>query len=304
MTLEQLRIFVAVADAQHITRAADGLNLTQSAVSGSVAALEARHGVRLFDRVGRSIALNETGRALLVEARAILAQVAAAETVLADMAALRTGRLTIHASQTIASYWLPKRLVAFHAEHPGVELDVRVGNTREAADAVRNGEAELGYVEGDVHDPHLSDETVGEDRLVLLVKADHPWGSVAGLTAADLRSQPWVLREAGSGTRSSLEAGLRSLGVEANQLRIALTLPSNEAVLAAVLAGAGVTALSESVAAGALARGSLVKAPLKLPARTYRLLRHKERYRTRAADAFVALALALKDLEPGDNYVI
>ena len=79
MTLEQLRIFVAVAERGHVTQAAGALNMTQSAVSAAVAALEARHGVRLFDRVGRSIELNVAGRLFLDEARAVLASAAAAD---------------------------------------------------------------------------------------------------------------------------------------------------------------------------------------------------------------------------------
>lgn len=70
MTLDQLRIFVAVAERQHVTRAAEALNLTQSAVSSAVTTLEGRHGVALFDRVGRNIVLNEAGATFLVEAGA------------------------------------------------------------------------------------------------------------------------------------------------------------------------------------------------------------------------------------------
>jgi DNA-binding transcriptional LysR family regulator len=304
MTLEQLRIFVAVAERQHVTRAAEALNLTQSAVSGALAALEARHGVQLFDRVGRGVVLNEVGRSFLIEAKGVLARAAAAELALADMSALRRGRLSIYASQTIASYWLPKRLVAFRAEHPGVELDVNIGNTREAAEAVRDGAAELGFVEGEVDDPALADETVGSDQLVLLIKPDHRWAAAAELRAADLLAGTWVLREPGSGTRASLEATLRAAGVDPEKLDVALTLPSNEAVLAAAEAGAGATALSASVAADAVSRGGLVRANFRLPTRTYRLLRHKERYRTLAADAFVNLARTLREVEPESAYVI
>ena len=103
MTLERLRIFVAVAERDHVTAAARALNLTQSAVSNAIAALEAEHEVRLFDRVGRGIVLNETGRAFLPEAKAVLARAQAAEAALADMSALRRGRLAVFASQTIAS---------------------------------------------------------------------------------------------------------------------------------------------------------------------------------------------------------
>lgn len=104
MTLEQLRIFVAVATQQHVTRAAASLNLTQSAVSAAVSSLEARHAVRLFDRVGRRIELTEAGRLFLGEAVAVLARAEAAERMLADLSALKRGRIAIHASQTITGY--------------------------------------------------------------------------------------------------------------------------------------------------------------------------------------------------------
>lgn len=287
MTLERLRIFVAVAERDHVTAAARALNLTQSAVSNALAALEAEHQVRLFDRVGRGVALNATGRAFLPEARAVLARAAAAEAALADMSALRRGRLAVFASQTIASYWLPRRLVAFHVAHPGIELDVQIGNTREVAQAVLNGDAEIGLVEGVVDAPALTQVQVGSDRLAVVVTPDHPWAFAKRLSAGDLIESSWVLREPGSGTRSSLEAALREAGVNPADLSVAMTLPANEAVLAAAEAGAGATALSESVARASVAAGRLVRAPFSLPERPFRLLRHSDRYRSRAGDAFV-----------------
>lgn len=288
MTLERLRIFVAVAERQHVTAAARALNLTQSAVSNAIAALEAEHDVHLFDRVGRGVVLNETGRAFLPEAQAVLARAAAAEAALADMSALRRGRLTVFASQTIASYWLPRRLVAFHVAYPGVELDVAIGNTREAAQAVVSGAAEIGLVEGTVDEPLLDQTRVGSDRLAVLVTPDHPWAGRRALSVADLLASPWVLREAGSGTRSTLEEAVRAAGVDPAGLPVAMTLPSNEAVLAAAEAGAGATALSESVAYVSVAAGRLVTAAFTLPERPFRLLRHTARYRSKAGDAFVA----------------
>lgn len=286
MTLERLRIFVAVAERDHVTAAARALNLTQSAVSNAIAALEAEHEVRLFDRVGRGIVLNETGRAFLPEAKAVLARARAAEAALADMSALRRGRLAVFASQTIASYWLPRRLVDFHAAYPGVELAVEIGNTREATLAVLTGAAEIGLVEGVVDEPALSQTLVGSDRLAVLVTPDHPWAGSRQLQPRELTTRPWVLREVGSGTRSTLEAAVREAGVDPAELSVSMTLPSNEAVLAAAEAGAGATALSESVAYASVAAGRLATAPFTLPERPFRLLRHKERYRSRAGDVF------------------
>ena len=289
MTLEQLRIFVAVAERAHVTQAARALNLTQSAVSDSVAALEARHGVRLFDRVGRTVVLNQIGQAFLAEARGVLARAEAAETLLADLALVRRGRLLIEASQTIASYWLPPYLVRFHREFPGVRLDVTIGNTAGVVRSVREGEVELGFIEGRVDDPLLADRVVGHDQLVIVVAPTHPWADGAPLAPDDLTGSPWVMREAGSGTRSTLESSLVAAKVALGELEVAMTLPSNEAVLAAVREGAGATALSESAVAVALATGQLCQVGFTLPIRGYRMVRHKERYFSRAADSLVKL---------------
>jgi DNA-binding transcriptional LysR family regulator len=109
--LSSLEIFAAVAEREHVTRAADALNLTQSAVSAAIAALDARHGVALFSRVGRRIELTDAGRLFLDEAYAVLARAQAAELALSEIAGLERGALTVYASQTIASYWLPPQLV-------------------------------------------------------------------------------------------------------------------------------------------------------------------------------------------------
>jgi DNA-binding transcriptional LysR family regulator len=290
MTLEQLRIFIAVAERQHVTRAAEVLHLTQSAVSSAVTTLEGRHGVTLFDRVGRSIVLNQAGEIFLVEARAILARVAAAEAALDDLAGLARGHLSIHASQTIAAYWLPQRLTAFHKIHPGIRLEVAIGNTAQVAKAVADGDAELGLVEGEIDDPTLSRVVVGHDDLILVVYPDHPWAKDRGARPINLTETRWVLRELGSGVRSSFETHLAKSGINLAELDVAMVLPGNGAVRGAVEAGAGAAVMSGSAAAPSLASGALVEIPYEIPCRTFHLLRHKQRYRSRAGEIFVELA--------------
>ena len=112
-TLERLRVFVAVAERQHVTRAAATLNLAQSAASAAIASLEEQHGAKLFHRVGRGIEPTEAGALFLVEARAVLARAQAAELILSEQNGLKRGTLAVQASQTIAGYWLPRHLVAF-----------------------------------------------------------------------------------------------------------------------------------------------------------------------------------------------
>jgi DNA-binding transcriptional LysR family regulator len=289
MTLEQLRVFVAVAERQHVTRAASALNLAQSAVSAQIAALEGRHGAKLFDRVGRGIELTEAGRLFLDEARMVLARAEAAELVLSELGGLKRGTLAVAASQTIASYWLARPLVAFRRAYPGVAVRLTVGNTAGTAAAVREGLSEIGFVEGAVEDASLSLAPVARDAMVIVVAPDHAWTERKSLTFEDLVQTEWILREPGSGTRSQFEEALIAKGTDPSGLRVALELPTNEAVRSAVEAGLGATALSASVVAASLEAGLLYEVPLALPDRAFLALFHKERARTRAAEALLAI---------------
>ncbi len=289
MTLEQLRTFVAVAERQHVTQAARALNLAQSAVSHAITALEARHDTKLFDRVGRGIELTEVGRIFLAEARAVLARAEAAELALSELGSLKRGTLSVQASQTIASYWLPRHLVAFRRTYPQIQIRLAIGNTAQVAAAVASGAVELGFVEGAVENEHFASTAVARDQLIVVVGPEHPCVSHARLAPGDLTESDWVLREPGSGTRSAFEDALARLGIEPGALRIQLELPSNEAVRAAVEAGLGATAISASVAAPSIEAGLLHQAAFQLPEREFHVLRHRERYRSRAADALLAL---------------
>jgi DNA-binding transcriptional LysR family regulator len=288
MKLEQLRVFVAVAEVGHVTRAARSLGMTQSAASAAIAALEGRYGATLFHRVGRGIELSETGRRFLPEARAVLDRAAAACAVLQDMADVAVGSLSIAASQTIASYWLPRRLAAYHTAYPGVKLDVTIGNTRQVETAVGDGAADLGLVEGPTHHSVLVRSQVDHDRPVLVVATDYPPLPEVQPGRLDLRAISWVVREAGSGTRAVLEDLAIAEGLSFDALRVFLVLPANEAVREAVEAGAGATIISEHVVASALAKGDLRSIPINLTPREFALVRHRDRPASAALRALIA----------------
>ncbi len=293
MTLEQLRIFIAVAEWQHVTRAAQALNLAQSAASAAVAALELRYGTKLFHRVGRGIELTEAGTLFLGEARAVLARAAAAELALAELGGLAHGTLSVQASQTIASYWLPRYLVQFRRAYPRIDIRLAVGNTAQAAAIVHDGTAELGFVEGAVHDPALLSTTVARDQMLLVVGPEHLWAGRARIDPHELTDTEWVLREPGSGTRSVFETALEGFGLNPSQLTVALELPSNEAVRAAVEADMGATVISASVASPSIEVGLLCRVGLDLPDRAFHVLRHRDRYQIRAATALLGLIAGL-----------
>lgn len=290
MTFEQLAIFVAVAEREHLTQAAEAIHLTPSAVSTAIKNLESFYGVELFHRVGRRIELTQTGRTFLTEARATLSRVRAAELMLSELGGLQRGQLSVYASQTIASYWLPPVLMDFHRAYPGIELNLTIGNTKTVSDAVVDGAAELGFVEGELDLPVLSSSVVAKDALVIVVGAGHAWASGEPVSLSDLfTGSSWVMREEGSGTRSEFEHALEKAGRSPYDLSIALTLPSNEAVLSAVRASGSAAAISSAAAAPYLQQGLLVRVAFDLPSRDFRLLRHKERHASKAALALGAM---------------
>lgn len=289
MTLDQLRVFVTVARLGHVTRAAAALNLTQSAVSAAIAALESRHGTQLFHRIGRGIQLTGEGELFLSEAEAVLQRAAAAERALTELSGLKRGALRLYASQTIAAYWLPPLLHRFHLRHPGIALDLRQGNTAEVAAAVAACAADMGFVEGAVDNPALVAEPVAADEMVLVVGAHHPWAGAGRPDGPTLAEFDWVLRERGSGTRQVMEAALAGLGLAPAALRVGLELPSNEAVCAAVAVGAGATVISRLVAAPRVSLGDLAILGPALSMRSFCALRPGTRRRGRAEDALLAI---------------
>jgi DNA-binding transcriptional LysR family regulator len=287
MTLDQVKVFLAVAEREHVTRAAEALNLTQSAVSGAIQALERRHKVILFNRIGRRVELTREGRLFLEHANTLIRAANAAEASLAGLRGLERGVVSIHASQTTGSYWLPQRLVRFHERHPNIEIKLSVGNTGQVARAVRSGDAEIGYVEGVVDYPEIKAEEVDVDKLVIVVGATHPWARLARIKRDQIHETNWVLRERGSGTRAVFEEALRRLKINSGDLKVSLELPSNESVRAAVEAGAGATAISHAVVDFSLRLKTLHAVAFAPVQRPFVLLSHRERTPSNAVRAFL-----------------
>lgn len=288
MTFDQLRIFVEVAERGHVTRAAEALHMSQSAASAAIATLEEFYQIKLFDRVGRGIQLTEPGRIFLREARAVLDRASMARSVLQDLAGSPAGPIALAASQTIATYWLPRRLAAFHRANPRVRLNVVIRNTRGVESAVTEGEVSIGLVEGPTQDSALIRTHIDHDQMVLVVAADRAPLPVDSSGAVDLSALNWVIREPGSGTRRGLEDLAARQGLSLDDLNVFLVLPGNEAVREAVEAGAGATIISRHVVASAIAAGTLTEIPIELPQREYALVRHRERHATLAQKALVA----------------
>ena len=287
MTLEQLRIFVAVAYVEHFTRAAQRLKLSQSAVSTAIAALEAEHGVLFFDRTHRNVELTAAGSVFLEEAEGILARVDLALRRLHDLSELRIGHLAIAASQTVANYWLPFFLNTYREQYPGITIDLWDGNSTQVEKRVLRGEAEFGIIEQGPHDTTLNTEILAPDRLVALVGQQHAWFGRNSVDWPELPQTRWIMREPGSGTRALFESALLERGIEPEALEISLVLKTGEAVRNAVAAGTSAAVLSALVAEEALKANTLHQLETISITRQFVLLKLPARKPTNAATAMI-----------------
>ena len=297
LTLRQLHIFTAVADAGSTTAAGLHVALSQSATSGALNELEALLGARLFDRVGKRLVLNDTGRALLPQARALLDGARGIESQfgVGGTADKGTGvgvatHLRVGASTTIGNYLLPALIASYLRTSPTTGIDVIVGNTSDIAAAVARLEVDLGLIEGPCHEPELLARPWLEDELVIVCAPSHALmnnglGARVGLRA--LRPQRWLLREPGSGTREAVEHALLP---HLHQWVQPMQLGSTEAIKEAAAEGLGLTCLSLCAVQDLLRLQRLVVVNSTLPRLTRRwyLIQHRQKHFSASLQRFVA----------------
>jgi DNA-binding transcriptional LysR family regulator len=275
-TLRQLEVFLATANSENISRAADQLAMSQSAASGALRELENQFQVQLFDRVGKRLRLNERGRSLRPSAQALIEQAAAIESELSGQTAI--GNLRVGATLTIGNYLAVGMIARFREENPQATVALEVANTEKIAAAVANFQLDLGLIEGELQHPELDIIHWRDDELVAFAAPGHPLAKRRSLRDADLRQARWIVREPGSGTRQTFDRAMHGL---LSELHIDLELQHTEAIKRAVEAGLGIGCLSRICLVEAFARGSLV--PLDIHwrdfSRSFSIIIHRHKYR-------------------------
>ena len=261
-TLEQLHTFLSVARREHVTRAAESIHRSQAAVSEQLRLLERTLGLQLLERVGRGVRLTAAGREIERAAGIALRATQDVEQVAAEHRGLRTGSLTIAASNTTGVHRLPGWLASFAATHPGLDLRLRLANTAAAVDLLRGGDVDCAVVEGPFETAGLEMLVLEEDDLIAVVGATHPLAGTRRPSPSALAAHRYLAREAGSGTEALAARVLgRAYGRSAS-----LELGQAEAIRAGVLGGLGYAVISRTVVADDLAAGRIVALPLR-PAR-------------------------------------
>jgi len=246
MQLRHLQHFVAVAEEQHFTRAAQRANIVQSALSSSIRALEEELGARLFLRTTRQVRLTAAGKVLLEKARRVLEAAQEARQAVAAVAGLKSGTLDIGTVQSLPSFIdLPALLAEFHGRFPGIEVRLSQGGSAQLAERLRSGQLDLAILPVCEPAPELTTRLIACEALVLVCAPSHPLAGKASVRLGELAALPFVDFQPGLGTRKLVDQGFAGAGAER---RIAFEVSDLDSMLALVARGLGVALVPETVA--------------------------------------------------------
>lgn len=254
LSVRDLAAFVAAVETGSIQAAADELDLTQSAATKRVQSLERRLGITLLHRGRSGVSPTDAGRTLYPDAKEALLALRRAEQRVLAAGKAQESSLRLAASQTVGGFLLPRWLSGFRAQAPEVLPQVEVVNSPSVLRLVRDGDAGIGFVEGDDDLAGLQQLPVGTDELVVVVRPGHPWARRSSVRPPELTREAFYAREPGSGTRTVAENRLAAAGtVLAPRLQVASTESLKRAVL-----DDGFAILSRYAIADELATGTLV----------------------------------------------
>ncbi|HEY4384084.1 MAG TPA: LysR family transcriptional regulator [Ktedonobacteraceae bacterium] len=261
MNLQNLRVFLKVAELEHITRASEELNLSQPAVTKTIQSLEHEVGLDLVERQGRRIALTHAGRVLQGYATQMFALEKEMEVALSSLREIEGGEVTLASNTTAGVYLLPPIVARFRESYPQVTLHISILNSQEIIDATMNWDLDFGLVEGDPDSlpAGLKITVFAHDQLILVVSPKHRWCGPTPIQPGMLGANELLLRERGSGLREVIEQGLLRYGIRLQPL---FTLTDNEAIKQMAMSGVGAAIVSSLSVQRELEKGDLVQVPI------------------------------------------
>ncbi len=266
VNLKHLETFITVAELQSFTAAARRLYMSQPAVSFQIKSLEEDLQVTLFQRGDKKLTLTAAGKIIYPEAKKMVIRYQKIKSGIDDLRGLKTGHLVVGASTTPGEYLLPLLAGGFRKKYPGISVSLRVAGSGQVFQWLKDREIDIGITGSAAPGSWVSCRPWLEDELVLIAPPDHPWAGRESVSVGEMLEEPFILREAGSGTRRSFEQKMGQVGVDPARINIALELGSTRAVITAVRAGLGVSVVSRWAARDSLELGKVkeLKTPLDM----------------------------------------
>ena len=279
MDLWQLQIFCKVVDLKSFSRAGQAVHLSQPTVSSHIKDLEDHFDCRLIDRLAKEAVPTKAGRLLYRYAKRMISLRDETESAMAAFTGDIKGSLEIGGSTIPGVYVLPAIIGAFTTRYPEVDISLAIADTHQIINAILSGKLELGIVGALSSDAGILQKRLVEDTMCLVVPADHRWASKTRITAGQLVTEPFIIREAGSGTLKSIQASFAEAGLGFGDLKVVARMGSTEAIRQAIKNRMGVSilsaiAVSEDVAAGKLKTLAIDGLNLK---RAFYLTQHRHR---------------------------
>lgn len=300
MNLRQLEVFLAVAATRSFSKGAEVTAVTQSTVSQNIFSLEEEFGIRLFDRTGKGALLTEGGKVLQAKAQRLLNYAGELHSAMENFKGVTAAQLRIAGSSIPGEYLIPAVLPRLIRRYPGLNITLTQGDSQQVHEWLVAEQVELGVVGGHFPGDKLEFRPLCDDEIMLIAPRGHRWADGGVIAVDELLAEPFVFREAGSGTGQHSDLALRSAGINLALLRKAAILGSSHAVTQAVIAGAGVAFVSAVSVKDELAQGLLVRVPLRdiTITRQFFLVKRKGRELSPAASVFAEVMLAAYGADP------
>lgn len=241
ITLRQLRSLRAIQSSGKISSAAKGLGLTAPAVTLQLQQLEAEIGMPLFDRTPEGMRPTAAGLAVLEAARSIDERLRLLAEEIDAIRGARAGNLKLGVVST-AKYFAPRLIAAFLKQHPGIAVDLRVGNRAETIEALKRHDLDTALMGRPPREVPVRALMFGSHPFVIIAPADHPLAGRRNIAKAEIARERFLIREPGSGTRMSLEIFFADMPDKLEEL--GAEMGSNETIKQAVMAGLGVAFIS------------------------------------------------------------
>ena len=254
LTFKQLEALRAVARQGTVTGAAGAVGITPSAMTTRLKELEVIAGFTLFDRTTTGFQLNHAGAVMLRMANQIHVAMDLAEGVLAELKGVTAGALSVGITST-AKYFAPRLIAGFSRRFPGVDISLTVGNRQETIEALKDMAIDVAIMGRPPPRMDLIAEPFADHPLIIICPPDHPLAGRTGLLQSDIAGERFLMREAGSGTRTVFEEVFPAALAQPGRLRI--EIGSNETIKQGVMAGLGLALISAHTVASELEMGRL-----------------------------------------------
>jgi len=244
MDLWQLKVFCKVIELNSFSKAAEAVHLSQPTVSSHIKDLEDYFGTRLVDRLARTTLPTKAGELLYDYARRLLALRYETESAMAEFLGKMKGRLALGGSTIPGAYLLPRFIGDFCTRYPEVRIALIIGDTAEIISKLISGQIEMAVVGARSDDVQLNQQELVKDEMRVVVPPDHPWARRRQISLQDLKTAPFIIREAGSGTLKSLKQLLHKHNCAISDLNVTAEMGSTEAVRQGIKNKVGISILS------------------------------------------------------------